>query len=36
MVRKKFVIKMVIEEYTTASVVARPTPSAPSPQNIPL
>ena len=28
-VRKKLVIRMVMEEYTTASVVARPTPSAP-------
>src|SRR5229473_2915439 len=35
-VRKKLVIKMVMDEYTTASVVARPTPSAPSPQVIPL
>jgi len=31
-VRKKLEIRMAIEEYTTASVVARPTPSAPSPQ----
>ena len=35
-VRKKLEIRMVIEEYTTASVVARPTPSAPSPQVRPL
>ena len=35
-VRKKLEIRIVIEEYTTASVVARPTPSAPSPQDSPL
>ena len=35
-VRKKLEIRIVIEEYTTASVVARPTPSAPSPQHRPL
>src|ERR1019366_10226207 len=35
-VRKKLEIRIVIEEYTTASVVARPTPSAPSPQDKPL
>ena len=35
-VRKKLLIKIVMHEYTTASVVARPTPSAPSRQFIPL
>ena len=35
-VRKKFAIRIVMDEYTTASVVARPTPSAPSPHVMPL
>src|SRR5688572_27421070 len=35
-VRKKLLIRMVIDEITTACVVARPTPSAPSPQFNPL
>src|SRR5688572_23502303 len=35
-VRKKLLIKIVIDAATTASVVARPTPSAPSPQCNPL
>ena len=30
MVRKKFEIKIASDELTTASVVARPTPTAPS------
>src|SRR6266699_5507733 len=34
--RKKLELRIVMDEYTTASVVARPTPSAPSPQLIPL
>ena len=35
-VRKKLLIRMVMDEYTTASVVALPTPSAPFSQLIPL
>ena len=35
-VRKKLLIRMVMEAATTASVVARPTPSAPSGQVSPL
>ena len=35
-VRKKLLMSIEMEEKTTASVVARPTPSAPSPQVIPL
>src|ERR1043166_1062508 len=35
-VRKKLLIRIAIEENTTASVVARPTPSAPSRQVMPL
>src|SRR5881394_2277230 len=35
-VRKKLLISTVMDEYTTASVVARPTPTAPSPQVMPL
>src|SRR5665213_236289 len=35
-VRKKFEMRTVMDAYTTASVVARPTPCAPTPQVMPL